>query len=132
MIKRIEKSRTEEMEQEQVWQSQNITEMRLRWLGHVERKIEEDHSNENMEDGSWWTPKDRKIETEVKRCYTKRHKRVHTKHKTGEDIERNLDAPTQNREKAEKEEDNKQEQCKMSELNREQKDHCLQIYKEIS
>ena len=30
-------------------------------------------SNEYMEDGNWWTPKVRKTESEVERCYTKRH-----------------------------------------------------------
>ena len=40
-------------------------EARLRWLGHVERKTEEGLcSNENMEDGNGWRPKDRKTEPE--------------------------------------------------------------------
>ena len=44
-------------------QSEKIREARLRWLGHVERKTEEDVVM--MLHGSGWTPNDRKTETEV-------------------------------------------------------------------
>ena len=58
--------------------SEKMREVRLRWLGHVARKTEEDVavprcSNENTEDGSGWTPKYRKTETEVELC----HKKIH-------------------------------------------------------
>ena len=39
----------------------------------MKRTTDEDVSNKNMEDGSEWTPKDRKTITEVVRCCTKRH-----------------------------------------------------------
>ena len=31
------------------------------------------YCNENMEDGSGWTPKDKKNKTELERCYAKRY-----------------------------------------------------------
>ena len=40
-------------------------------------------NDENMEDGSGWTPKDTKTQTEVKRCHTKRYERE-KKHKNME------------------------------------------------
>ena len=47
--------------------SEKIGEDKLIRLGHVERKTEEDVApgTENMEDGSGWTPKDSKTDTEV-------------------------------------------------------------------
>ena len=67
-IKRIEKIGTEVVRARAGVAniSENIREARLSWLGHVERKPDEDiFINENMEDGSGWTPKDWKTETEV-------------------------------------------------------------------
>ena len=43
----------------------------LWWLGHVERKTEEDAVMRKWK----WTPKDRKIETEVEWCYKKIHEK---------------------------------------------------------
>ena len=71
-IKRIENIRNEEIRARAGVAniSEKIREARLRWLGHVARKTEEDAavprcSNENTEDGSGWTPTYRKTETEV-------------------------------------------------------------------
>ena len=45
--------------------SENMRETRLRWLGRVKRKTEDDVvPNEKMEDGSGWTRKDRKTENQ--------------------------------------------------------------------
>ena len=44
-------------------------------------------SDENMEDGSGWTPKGRKTITEVQRCYTKKYEGkggTEKKHTSGE------------------------------------------------
>ena len=62
-IKRIAKIRNEEIRARSG--IANILEARLRWLGQVDRKTEED--------GSLWTPKCRKTETEVERGDKKRH-----------------------------------------------------------
>ena len=61
-------------------------------------------SNENMEDESGWTPKDRNTKTEVEGCYIQKYikeKCVQREkmHKTEEHGEWKLDAPTPNREK---------------------------------
>ena len=46
--------------------NEKIREARLRWLGDVERKTEEDVVMRTWNlDGGGWTPKDRKTETEV-------------------------------------------------------------------
>ena len=50
--------------------SEKIREARLVWFGEKDRRR---CSNENMDDGSGWTPKDRKPETEVELCYKNRH-----------------------------------------------------------
>ena len=51
--KRIEKIRNEEIgARAGVANIRKIREAKMRWLGHVERKTEDDCSNENMEDGS--------------------------------------------------------------------------------
>ena len=74
-IKRIEKNTYEEIRARASVTniSQKISEAKLIWLGHVERKTGR-CSNENMEGGSEWTVEDRKTKTtEVVRCYTKRH-----------------------------------------------------------
>ena len=57
-IKRIEKIRKEEIRARAgvANMGETIREARLRWLGHVERKTEE----ENMSNGSEWAPEDRK------------------------------------------------------------------------
>ena len=53
--------------------SEKISEAKLIWLGHVERKTGR-CSDETMEDGSEWTAEDRKTKTNnVVRRYTKRH-----------------------------------------------------------
>ena len=46
--------------------------MRLRWLGHLERKTEEDVVMRTWKAEVNGTTKDRKAKTEVERCYTKR------------------------------------------------------------
>ena len=69
-IKRIEKIRTEEIRaRADVSNIREKIRKRLRCLGHVERKTEE----MLREHGNGWTPKDRNTETEVERCYKKRH-----------------------------------------------------------
>ena len=46
--------------------SEKTREVRLRWLGHAERKtVQGGCSNDKTKDGNGWTPKDRKAETEM-------------------------------------------------------------------
>ena len=69
VVQRIEKIRNEEIRASLARAgvaniSEKIREARLRLLGYVDRKTTEE-SNENMDDGSGWTPTARKTETEV-------------------------------------------------------------------
>ena len=63
-IKRIEKIRNEEIRARagEANISEKIREARLRWLGHVERKIKEDAV---MRRWKWVDSEDRKTETEM-------------------------------------------------------------------